>query len=194
MIRHLAAAAMALAMVAAGPAQAGEMLAPGVSEDTLSPEPALVTLAPQAVAYVRLKTVRNTPVSRDLISSTFKRIWAFARRHGLKIVGSPMEIMDAYEQAEGSWIVDAAIPVDAVPREALADAGDIVFARLPGGAAAQAAHRGAHEAIKTTHERIGAFLAQRGVAARGRIVEQHFDDPHKVPEERLRSAVTYFLE
>lgn len=142
MIRHLAAAAMAVAMAAAGPARAGEMLAPGVSEDTLSSEPALVTLAPQAVAYVRLKTVRNTPESRDLISWTFKRVWAFARRHGVMIVGSPMEIMDAYEQADGSWIVDAAIPVDAV-REGLADAGDIVFARLPGGAAAQAAHRGA---------------------------------------------------
>lgn len=192
MIRTLAAAAIAVAL-AAGPARAGEMLAPGVTEDTLSPEPALVTLAPQAVLYVRLTTVRNTPASRDLISGTFKRIWAFARRHGIAIVGSPMEMMDAYEQADGSWIVDAAIPVQGVAA-APADAGDILFVRLPGGAAAQAAHRGAHEAIKTTHERIGAFLAARKLTARGRIVEQHFDDPHKVPEDKLRSAVTYFLE
>lgn len=184
---------VAAAGLLAGGAAAGELLSPGVSEDTLSAEPQLVELAAQPVAFVRLKTVRNTPESTELISSTFKRIWAYVRGRGLKVVGSPMEIMSAYQEADGSWHLSAAIPIEASPQISPGDAGDIMFGTVGGGAAVQAAHRGDHGRIRETHDRIGSLLAARGLSARGQIVEQHFDNPHTVPAEKLRSAVTYFL-
>jgi effector-binding domain-containing protein len=182
------------ALMWAGVAAAGELLPPGVSEDTLAAAPAQVALPAQPIAFVRLKTVRNTPEATDLISSTFKRIWAYAKAHGLKVAGSPMEIMSAYQEADGSWHLSAAIPLEAAPASALGDSGDIMFGSIGGGAAVQAAHRGDHARIADTHGRIAAYIAARGLTARGRIVEQHFDNPHTVAPEKLRSAVTYFLE
>ncbi len=170
-----------------------EMLPEGVTEDTLSAEPQLVDLPKQAILFVRLKTVRNTPESTELISSTFKRIWAFARGRGIKVVGSPLEIMTRYEEPDGSWLLSAAIPVEA-PQGALDGSGDIMLGEIGGTEGAQAAHRGDHGRIKDTHARIGAFLKQRGLEAKGLIAEQHFDNPHTVPAEKLRSAVTFFLK
>lgn len=181
-------AALMLAPVAA----AGELLPAGVTEDRLSAEPALVRLDAQAILFVRLKTVRNTPESTELISSTFKRIWKFAAANKIQVIGSPMEIMTSYQEADGSWHVSAAIPVAAAALPARA--GDIQLGTIGGGEGVQAAHRGDHGRIKDTHARIEAFLAARGLTRRGKIVEQHFDDPHKVPAEKLRSAVTFFLE
>jgi hypothetical protein len=137
----LAAVVLVTVVGLAQPAFAGQMLPPGVSPDTLSAEPALVRLDPQPIAFVRLKTVRNTSAG----SST-------------------------------------------------AAAGDIVFGIVGGGEAAQAAHRGDHRQIKRTHERIRAFITAGGRSARGKVVEQHFDNPHKVRAEGLRSAVTYFVD
>lgn len=183
-----------LAVVAV--ARARELLPAGVHEDTLSAAPALVRLDVQPILFVRLKTVRNTPESRDLISGTFTRIWTFARAHGIKVVGSPLEIMTRYEEPDGSWLLAAAIPVElpAAGVNTYRDAGDIQFGDIGGGEAAQAAHRGAHERIKETHERIAAFLATHGIKAEGRIAGQHFDNPHTVAEEKLRSSVTFFLK
>lgn len=174
-------------------AAAGELLPPGVTEDSMSAEPALVRLDAQAILFVRLKTVRNTPESTELISSTFKRIWKFAAANKIQVIGSPMEIMAAYEEADGAWHVSAAIPVAPVASMP-AQSGDIQLGTIGGGEGVQAAHRGDHARIKDTHARIEAFLAARRLARRGKIVEQHFDDPHKVPAEKLRSAVTFFLE
>lgn len=195
MFGWMALAAVLAALAFAAHATSAELLPAGVTEDTLSPEPALVSLPVQPILFVRLKTVRNTPESRDLISSTFKRIWAFARARGIKVVGSPLEIMARYEEADGSWLLSAAIPV-APPAGmgALTDSGDIILGEICGGDAAQAAHRGDHDRIKDTHARIAAFLSAQGLQANGRIAEQHFDDPHKVPAEKLRSAVTFFLK
>lgn len=173
-------------------AAAGELLPLGVTEDSLSAEPALVRLDEQAILFVRLKTVRNTPESSALISSTFKRIWKFAAANKIEVVGSPMEIMSSYQEADGAWQVSAAIPV-APAASTPGQSGDIQLGRIGGGEAAQAAHRGDHDRIKDTHDRLEAFLAARGASRRGKIVEQHFDDPHKVPAERLRSSVTFFL-
>lgn len=181
-----------VALLLAPVAAAGELLPAGVTEDSLSAEPALVRLDGQAILFVRLKTVRNTTESSELISSTFKRIWKFAAANQIKVIGSPMEIMTAYQEADGSWHVSAAIPVATTTRPE--HSGDIQLGTIGGGEAVQAAHRGDHNRIKDTHSRIEAFLAARGLTRRGKIVEQHFDDPHKVPAEKLRSSVTFFLE
>lgn len=187
--------AVLAALAFADGAASAELLPEGVTEDTLSAEPALVSLPVQPILFVRLKTVRNTPEASELISSTFKRIWAFARSRGIKIVGSPLEIMGRYEEPDGSWLLSAAIPI-APPAGtgALADSGDIILGEIGGGEAVQAAHRGDHDRIKETHARIAAVLRARKLEAKGRIAEQHFDDPHKVPAEKLRSSVTYFLK
>jgi hypothetical protein len=98
----------------------------------------------QPIAFVRLKTVRNTPASCELISGTFTRIWNFLAAKNIKADGAPMEIMDAYEEADGSWHLSAAIPLAAAVDQPPADAGDIVFGIVGGGEAAQAARRGDH--------------------------------------------------
>jgi hypothetical protein len=196
-MRNIGLCATLAILVAVGlalPAAAGSMLPPGVTPDSLSAEPALVRLDPQAIAFVRLKTVRNTAESRALISGTFTRIWSYLAQKGLTANGSPMEIMNAYEETDGSWLVSAAIPLAVLPDRVPEDAGDILFGTVGGGQAVQAAHRGDHWQIKRTHERIKAFIATGGRTAGGKVVEQHFDNPHKVPVEKLRSAVTYFLE
>ena len=182
-----------LAAVVFARAGVAEMLPAGVTEDTLSAEPALVSLPKQVILFVRLKTMRNTPESTELISSTFKRIWAFAHARRIKIVGSPLEVMTRYEEPDGSWLLSAAIPVEA-PAGALDGSGDILLGEIGGAEGAQAAHRGDHGRIKDTHARIGAFLSARGLEAKGLIAEQHFDNPHTVPAEKLRSAVTFFLK
>ena len=186
--------AVVMALTASETAVAGELLQPPATEDTLSAEPARVVLAQQHFLFVRLKTVRNTPESTELISSTFKQIWAFASKMKLKVSGSPMEIMRSYEEADGTWQLWAAIPVEVpaagINLDGVANAPEL---GAIGGEAVQAAHRGDHARIKDTHNRIAAFLASHRLERKGLIVEQHFDNPHTNPPEKLRSSVTYFL-
>lgn len=186
--------AVVMALSVGDRAIAGELLQPPTTEDTLSVEPARVVLAQQSFLFVRLKTVRNTPESTELISSTFKRIWAFAAKLKLKVAGSPMEIMRSYEESDGTWLLWAAIPVE-VPVAGLNLDGSANAPELGsiGGDAVQAAHRGDHAKIKDAHHRIASFLSSHGLTRTGFIVEQHFDNPHTNPPEKLRSSVTYFL-
>lgn len=190
-------AALVTALAASSPvsgALAVNFLQEGAAPETVSQEPGFVSLGAEAVICVAVTTGRTAPDRSDKIIAAHNRAYYFAKDNGLQLGRGALEISAHYEEADGSWATDACRSLHALPAQTFAAAPDLEFYEVPAGRAVHALHRGDHDTIKQTIDKVEAFIAARGLHRLGPLVEFHFN--HKPPEEidQQISVVTIYVK
>jgi effector-binding domain-containing protein len=114
----------------------------------------------------------------------FGQIAKYMAKNKLHQTGAPLGIDD--QMTPDNYKFDAGMPVD---RGDLASAEGVRAIQSYGGKALKTTHVGAYEGLSKTHERLLAYIAAHGYAAKGPIFSWFVDDPGNTPVEKLRTEM-----
>ena len=180
--------------VTCGSVLAAEFLPAGTKPEAVPESPGIVSLAAEPVLCVAVETGRTAPDRSDKIIAAHNRGYHFAKANGLVLRRGALEISAAYEENGDVWRTDACRAIEKLPEKADPDASDLKFYAVPAGRAVQALHRGSHDTISQTVDKIETFVREKGLSRKGPLVEYHFN--HKPPEEEHLqiSVVTVYVD
>lgn len=136
----------------------------------------LETLSAQPVASIRLE-IDASQVSATLATLLPEVGRALAGQHA-EFAGPPFSRYHSIDTARGKIDLEAGIPVKA-PIQA---SGRVKPSELPGGRAAMTWHVGSYHELQKSYDRLGAWLAQEKLIARGGFWEIYWTDPGLEPD------------
>ena len=153
----------------------------------------LVLIDPAGPLVAQIEGLKVKP--DDLGAETGKalgRLFAAIGRAGLKPSGPPRVIYAAWSPHEVAFTVAA--PIDRLPASPLADG--VGTTTLPGVVALRFIHHGPYREIRTTYDRIEAWLRERGGirtpadwARYSPMWEEYMNDPSTTPESDLETRI-----
>jgi effector-binding domain-containing protein len=117
----------------------------------------------------------------ETLVDSFKSVYAFMEKEGLKAAGNPMTIYTSTDDTGFQY--QAAVPIAAAP--ANLPKGDIEVTQSPGGKMLKFVHRGSYDAMDTTYEAITNYLDTKQLEAQDSFVEEYLTNPVSTPEDKL---------
>lgn len=150
----------------------------------------IVEVEPEDILYVTSDAGIDAADITASLAAAYKEISAWMAAQDIERSAQPMTITRI--GAEGRYEVDAAIPVW-LPEEAAQPeaAGRVRLGRSPGGRSVRVVHRGAHDRMGPTYEKLAAWMAAHALTE-GRVSwEQYISDPGETPEDELITHI-YF--
>src|SRR5437016_4689101 len=171
-------AAVALAALTASRAQAPT---PAPEQTTRPGEPfgEEVVLAPKKIVY--LKGTATWDTAFDTLVESFKSVYDFLDRQGIKPAGPAMAIYTATDDT--GFEFEAAVPI----ADDLKDPpqGDLAVGTTPDGKARKFVHHGSYDQLENTYDAITHFLDDNKLEARELYIEQYLTDPRTSAEAAL---------
>jgi len=167
----LAVAALALAAPASLRAQPAP--APG------QPFAEEVTLTAKPIVY--LKGTATWDTAFDTLVDSYKSVYTFLDRQGIKPAGPAMTIYTASDDT--GFEFQAAVPVAEPPKDP--PQGDLTVGASPEGKALKFIHRGSYDSLDTTYDAITHYLDENKLEAEELYVEQYVTDLLSTPEDNL---------
>ena len=146
-----------------------------------------VRAEPRDVLWVPIPTERGRPG----LAAAYREMTAFMAAHGIERDGQPLTVTRSI--GDGGWAMEAALPI-VLPEEPPEPAGAVRFGRSPAGEAIRAQHKGPHETLSATYERLAAWLAAHGLEEGAASWEQYVSDPRQVSAEELLTEVYVLVE
>jgi effector-binding domain-containing protein len=154
----------------------GEAAPPAASGDAFGEE---VTLTAKPIIY--MKGSANWDTAFETLVDSFKSIYTYLEKQGIKPDGAPMTIYTSTDDT--GFQFQAAVPVAAEP--ANPPQGDIAVGKSPGGKVLKFVHRGSYDSMDSTYEAITNFLDTKSLEAEDLFFEEYVTDPLKTPEDKL---------
>jgi effector-binding domain-containing protein len=185
--RALASAGPSLAQAPAPPAPAApdpaapaapkpDSAAPARPADPFGEE---VTLTPKTVIYLKGSATWDTAF--ETLVDSFKQVYTFLDRQGIKPAGPAMTIYTASDDA--GFEFQAAVPVAEAPKDP--PQGDLTVGKSPDGKALKFVHRGSYDALDAAYDSITHYLDERKLEAKDLYIEQYVSDLLTTPEDSL---------
>lgn len=134
-----------------------------------------------ARSIVGIKGTATWDSAYETLLDTFKTIYGFIDRQGLKADGPAMTIYLSTD--DSGFHFQAAVPISEPPKEL--PRGDIAVATSPQGKALKFVHRGSYDAMDNTYEAITNFLDEKRLEAKDLFFEQYMTDLRTTPEDKL---------
>ncbi|MGD9845379.1 MAG: GyrI-like domain-containing protein [Variibacter sp.] len=154
----------------------GEAAPPAASADPFGEE---VTLTARPIIFMRGNA--NWDTAFETLVDSFKTIYTYLEKQGIKPDGAPMTIYTATDDTGFQY--QAAVPVAAEP--ANPPQGDIAVGKSPSGQVLKFVHRGSYDSMDTTYEAITNYLDSKSLEAEDLFFEEYVTDPLKTPEDKL---------
>jgi effector-binding domain-containing protein len=158
------------------PAPAPDSPAPAKPADPFGEE---VTLTPKTIIY--LKGSATWDSAFETILDSFKNVYAFLDRQGIKPAGPAMTIYTASDDA--GFEFQAAVPVAEAPKDP--PHGDLGVGTSPDGKALKFVHRGSYDSLDAAYDAITHYLDERKLEAKDLYIEQYQTDLLATPEDSL---------
>ncbi len=117
----------------------------------------------------------------DTLIDSFKSVYAFLERSGLKGAGPAMTIYTSTDDTGFQY--QAAVPLAEAP--ANPPKGDIEVGQAPSGKMLKFVHRGSYDAMDTTYEAITNYLDSKQLEAQDTFIEEYVTDPLTTAEDAL---------
>jgi len=115
------------------------------------------------------------------IVAAFKAIHADADKLQVKVTGAPLIIYRA--TTDDSFEFDAALPIEAVPKEALT--GDLLVGPSRTGKAIKFVYKGPFDAMDSTYELISNYIDSNKIEAEDLSIEEYVTDPLTTKPEEI---------
>jgi effector-binding domain-containing protein len=145
--------------------------------------------APTAILYVPTLVDESTFNIADSLAKAYGEITAFMLEHGIEIEAKPLAITRSGRDA--GFEIDAAIPLPGTPPELT---GNIRYGQTPSGRALQVVHRGTHDRLMMTHQKLEAYMKVHGITPGTVSWEEYVSNPAVTPEEQLLTHIYVLLE
>jgi len=171
----------AFAQPAPSPAPATPAPAPAApaTPDAKEPFAQEVTLTAKPIVY--LKGTATWDTAFDTLVDSFKQVYTFLERQGVKPAGPAMTIYTASDDT--GFEFQAAVPL----AEPLKDPpqGDLTTGTSPEGKAYKFVHRGSYDTLDGTYDAITHYLDENKLEARDLYIEQYATDLLTTAEDKL---------
>jgi effector-binding domain-containing protein len=138
-----------------------------------------VTLTPKTIVY--LKGSATWDSAFETILDSFKNVYAFLDRQGIKPAGPAMTIYTASDDA--GFEFQAAVPIAEAPKDP--PKGDLTVGTSPEGKALKFVHRGSYDSLDAAYDAITHYLDEKKLEAKDMYVEQYQTDLLTTPEDNL---------
>ena len=163
---------------------------------------AVVDVAPVDILYVSSVVGVQPRDIADSLAQAYQQIRTFIHDHHIEVSGQPLAISHTVEESGVAF--DAAIPVtlpdgggllgDGVLDWADAAAASVHRGVSPSGRAIRAIHRGSYSRMRSTYEKLAAYMQAHGLREGTVSWEQYVSDPSQTPEEELLTHIFFMLE
>jgi effector-binding domain-containing protein len=161
--------------VAAQDAQKGASSKSGIQE----PFGEEVTLPARTLLMRKAKTSWDEAWAN--IVSTFKAVRVDADKLQLKVTGAPLIIYRS--TSDDSFEFDAALPIEAAPKEALV--GELSVGPARTGKAIKFIYKGPFDAMDSTYELISNYIDSKKIEAEDLSIEEYVTDPLTTKPEEI---------
>ena len=145
------------------------------------------------VAYVVPESTLDDAAVQAAVADAFAEIEGFIADNGLSVAGPRMTITTAWDEANGRYVFDAAIPIDQVPG-LTGSTNDVRVGQSYSGAVLQVAFRGPSAEIGLTYEMATSLLASYGLAPSERSFEEYRSDPGETRASELLTIIYFPLD
>lgn len=148
-----------------------------------------VLVEAQNILFVTSSSSQDPADISMAMAAAYSEISVFMNQAGINMTGQPMAITRAWE--EGNYQFDAAIPVDFIPAELT---GKVKSGFSPSGSAVRAVHRGGHDQMMPTYEKLAAYMSAHGLS-QGKVSWEHYiSDPGKTAYQDMITYIYVMLE
>jgi effector-binding domain-containing protein len=138
-----------------------------------------VTLTPKTIIY--LKGAATWDTAFETLVDSFKTVYTFLDRQGIKAAGPAMTIYTASDDA--GFEFQAAVPIAEAPKDP--PHGDLTVGTSPEGKALKFVHRGSYDSLDTAYDAITHHLDEKKLEAKDLYIEQYVTDLLTTPEDSL---------
>jgi len=118
----------------------------------------------------------------DKVSATlaaiFPEVGGVIQAQGAAMAGPPFSRYHTIDVAANTIDLEAGIPLKA----AITASGRVKASELPAGKAAMTWHTGSYHELQKSYDRLGAWMKQQGLEARGGFWEIYWTDPGLEPD------------
>ena len=112
-------------------AAARAFLPPGIPPETVSEAPHFSNLEAEPVGCVAVVTGRTAQDRSEKVVAAHMRVYDYAKATGLKMGPGALEMSMRYENADGTWVMQACRSLQALPESTGPEAADIAFKTIP---------------------------------------------------------------
>jgi effector-binding domain-containing protein len=137
------------------------------------------TLTPKPIVYIKASATWDAAF--ETILESFKSVYMFLDRQGIKPAGPAMVIYTSSDDA--GFDFQAAVPIAEAPKDP--PQGDLTVGASPEGKALKFVHRGSYDSLDATYDAITHYLDEQKLEAKDLYVEQYVTDPLQTPEDNL---------
>lgn len=135
----------------------------------------------ESVEAVQAATVRVT-CAADKVSATlaaiFPEVGGVIQAQGAEMAGPPFSRYHTIDVAANTVDLEAGMPLKAP----ITASGRVKAGELPAGKAAMTWHTGSYHELQKSYDRLGAWMKQQGLKARGGFWEIYWTDPGLEPD------------
>jgi effector-binding domain-containing protein len=182
----------ALASPAAGALPPEIPLVPADADPSKGPEIVTVEARPIMLTRAEAKASDAAAVSAALGAAN-QKLLNYGMANELAPGGATLAITIAHD-AQGNWVFDAAIPLEAKPEKALAEQDGVKIGATYAGRAVKVTHKGPYNTIRTTYDRLHAFAKEKGLKEKPISWEEYVSDPSETAEADLLTNVYVAIE
>lgn len=141
------------------------------------------------IAYVTTTSEPEAAAMSTAMSDSFFDILEFIKRNNLAEAGAPISITRTFSGAK--LVFDAGIPVRGLTSSTPRTENAVKLGKTYEGLVIRARHIGAYATLGTTHNKIAAYLAARGIIRNGDAWESYVSDPNRADESGLITYIYY---
>lgn len=127
----------------------------------------------------------------DQMPQAFERVYGWLQAQGHVPQGMPVAVYlndpSEVEPADALWEIWAPIEQDA--EQYGPDTEGLAIKRIPTMTVATTMHQGPYEGVAPAYERLGAWIADKGLQMAGPPMEAYLNDPYEVPPEQILTEV-----
>lgn len=162
------------------------------ADPTKGPEIATVEARPIIMTRSKAKAADGAAISASL-GAAYQKLLNYGMANNLNVVGAPLAITISHT-AEGDWVFDAAMPLDAKPDAAVAEADGVKVGQTYAGRVVKLTHKGPYNTLAPAYGRIHDYTKANNLKEKPIAWEEYVSDPGETADTELLTNVYVAIE
>lgn len=185
-------AATNAALATTGTAAPPDLPTSSTADATKGPEITTVEAKPVILTRAKAKASDAGAISAALGAAN-QKLLNYGMAHELNPAGAPLAITISHA-ADGDWVFDAALPLDAKPEKAPPEQDGVKLGETYAGRAVKLTHKGPYNTMAATYERIHAYTKENNLKEKPISWEAYVTDPSETDEAELLTNIYVAIE
>jgi effector-binding domain-containing protein len=156
------------------------------------PEILTVEARPTTLTRSKAKASDGEAISASL-GAAYQQLLNYGMANNLNVAGAPLAITISHTP-EGDWVFDAAMPLEAKPDAAVAEADGVKIGQSYAGRVVKLTHKGPYNTMAPAYERLHAYTKANNLKEKPIAWEEYVSDPGETADSELLTNVYVAIE